>query len=83
MCDSKEVHLSTLGGREARQVCRVVIDQAQEALQPRAAVVRSLALVAMRQQQHQPGLLAPTLTPCKAQSTWCPVWMHCWQQQEG
>ena len=61
-------HLAALGRAVPRQVVCIVVAQAEEALQAGTAVVWPCPVIAMGQQQHQTGLLAPPLLPCTQQS---------------
>ena len=58
------LYLAALRGAGAGQVVRVIVAQRQEALQARAGVVRPLTVIAVRQRDHQTGLLAPSLLAC-------------------
>lgn len=44
----------------------IIVHQRQEPLQAGTAVVRSLTLQTVRQEQHNSGLLAPPFLPCCA-----------------
>lgn len=61
-------HLAALGRAVARQVVRIIIAQAQKALQARTAVIRPCPIIPVGQQQHQAGLLTPSLLSCMRQA---------------
>jgi hypothetical protein len=50
-------------GSVSRQVVGIIVHKTQEALQSCTAVVRTLAVITVRQQHHKSGLLPPSLVP--------------------